>query len=66
MEVWLGGAGVPGCGEGAVRVAEVGEVVTLIGSGGGGGPGRRGVGVYLAAEGGEDARDFVWVNISGF
>lgn len=65
VEGRLGGAGVPGCGEAAVRVAEVGEVVTLVGAGGGGWAWRRGVRVYLAAEGGEDARDLVWVNMSG-
>ncbi len=56
MQLGFAGTGVPGAGEGAVRVAEVGEVVALVGAGGGGGPCGGGVGQDLAAEGGEDAR----------
>lgn len=60
VQVCFTGAGVPGGWEGAVRVAEVGEMVALIGAGGGCGPWRGGVGEYLAAEGGEDAGYCYW------
>jgi len=63
VQVGFGGAGVPGFWEGAVRVAETGEVVAFVGAGRGGGARGGGVGVDMAAEGGEDAGDcYIGIN----